>query len=312
MTTGVVSAKGRSIGISDASFENFIQTDAAINFGNSGGPLINMQGQVVGIATAINWGAENIGFAVPVNTLKEILPQLREKGQGQPRLSRHRHPQPRLHAGAGLRPRRAPTAPWCSRSSHNAPAKEAGIQHGDVILSVDGRKVKQTRDLINYVSAKGPNATVTLDVWRDGKTIQKQVKLRERPRPGRGTRPTDRKPEGSGGIDWLGIQYQDLTSSLRSAHGIPERRGRRHRDQRHADQPALRAVRAAGQHHHRGQRPADQERRGLREGRSRVPSREATCASTPCSFDPRGGSAEPVLRRRAGAERPLGPVDRYR
>ena len=81
VTTGVVSAKGRSIGISDVSFENFIQTDAAINFGNSGGPLVNMQGQVVGIATAINCGAENIGFAVPVNTLKEILPQLREKGK---------------------------------------------------------------------------------------------------------------------------------------------------------------------------------------------------------------------------------------
>ena len=113
VTTGVVSAKGRSIGISDVSFENFIQTDAAINFGNSGGPLLNMQGQVVAIATAINYGAENIGFAVPVNTLKEILPQLREKGQGQPRLPRHPRPQPRLHAGAGLRARRAPTAPWC-------------------------------------------------------------------------------------------------------------------------------------------------------------------------------------------------------
>src|SRR3954452_6597206 len=81
VTTGVISAKGRSTGISDGSFENFIQTDAAINFGNSGGPLINMQGQVVAIATAINYGAENIGFAVPVNTLKEVLPQLREKGK---------------------------------------------------------------------------------------------------------------------------------------------------------------------------------------------------------------------------------------
>src|SRR5688500_272991 len=81
VTTGVISAKGRSLGINDISFENFIQTDAAINFGNSGGPLVNMQGEVVGIATAINWGAENIGFAVPVNTLKEILPQLREKGK---------------------------------------------------------------------------------------------------------------------------------------------------------------------------------------------------------------------------------------
>jgi serine protease Do len=223
VTTGVVSAKGRSIGISgDASFENFIQTDAAINFGNSGGPLINMQGQVVAIATAINYGAENIGFAVPVSTLKEILPQLREKG----RVSRG-------YLGLGVRNLDYTQAQaWGLSNSdgalvqsveNNAPAKDAGIQHGDVILSVDGRKVKQTRDLINYVSARGPNATVRLDVWRDGKTVQKQVKLRERPAgQGEEDEVIESKPEGSRGVEWLGIQYQDLNNSLRSAHGIPQ------------------------------------------------------------------------------------------
>ncbi|HEY0513904.1 MAG TPA: trypsin-like peptidase domain-containing protein [Thermoanaerobaculia bacterium] len=220
VTTGVVSAKGRSIGISDASFENFIQTDAAINFGNSGGPLINMQGQVVAIATAINWGAENIGFAVPVNTLKEILPQLRERG----RVSRG-------YLGLGVRNLdytqaqawglSSPDGALVQSVEPNAPARDAGIQHGDVILSVDGRKVKQTRDLINYVSARGPNASVTLGVWRDGKTIQKQVKLRERPLGTDEQGPTNRKPEGNGGIEWLGIQYQDLAGSFRSSHGIP-------------------------------------------------------------------------------------------
>src|SRR5436190_7743642 len=72
VTVGVVSAKHRRIGISDTSFENFVQTDAAINFGNSGGPLINASGEVIGINTAINNGANSIGFAVPVNTLREI------------------------------------------------------------------------------------------------------------------------------------------------------------------------------------------------------------------------------------------------
>ncbi len=220
VTTGVVSAKGRSIGISgDASFENFIQTDAAINFGNSGGPLINMQGQVVAIATAINYGAENIGFAVPVNTLKDILPQLREKGK----VSRG-------YLGLGVRNLDYTQAQaWglpgtdgaLVQSVENGPAKDAGVQHGDVILAVDGHKVKQTRDLINYVSSKGPNATVTLDVFRDGKTIEKQVKLRERPATQGEEETPDRQPEGSSGIEWLGIQYQDLSSSMRSAHGIP-------------------------------------------------------------------------------------------
>src|SRR6184192_4847259 len=83
LTVGVISAKGRSLNLSDAtrSFENFIQTDAAINFGNSGGPLINVNGEVIGINTAMFRPAQNIGFAVPVNTLKNILPQLREKGK---------------------------------------------------------------------------------------------------------------------------------------------------------------------------------------------------------------------------------------
>lgn len=220
VTTGVVSAKGRSIGISDASFENFIQTDAAINFGNSGGPLINMQGQVVAIATAINWGAENIGFAVPVNTVKEILPQLRDKG----RVSRG-------YLGIGIRNLDFTQAQaWGLPSTDgalvqsvedNTPAEDAGVQHGDVILSVDGRKIKTTRDLIGYVSAKGPSASVTLDVWRDGKMVKKQVKLRERPGQN-DEEAAGRKPEGGRGIDWLGIQYQDLTNSLRGAQNVPE------------------------------------------------------------------------------------------
>ena len=219
VTTGVVSAKGRSIGISDASFENFIQTDAAINFGNSGGPLINMQGQVVAIATAINFGAENIGFAVPVNTLKEVLPQLREKGK----VSRG-------YLGIGIRNLDYTQAQaWglpntdgalVQSVEDDAPAVAAGIKHGDVILSVDGRKIKTTRDLINYVSAKGPNASVSLDIFRDGKTLTKSVKLAER--KVNTEMAQERKPEGRGGIDWLGIQYEDLTDSLKQGHNMPD------------------------------------------------------------------------------------------
>jgi len=84
VTVGVVSAKDRSGLTADAatrSFENYIQTDAAINFGNSGGPLINVNGEVIGINTAMFRPAQNIGFAIPVNTLKQVLPQLREKGK---------------------------------------------------------------------------------------------------------------------------------------------------------------------------------------------------------------------------------------
>ncbi len=81
VTVGVVSAKGRALGLSDRSFENYIQTDAAINFGNSGGPLVNLRGEVVGINTAINARGQNLGFAVPVKTANRILPQLRDHGR---------------------------------------------------------------------------------------------------------------------------------------------------------------------------------------------------------------------------------------
>jgi len=219
VTTGVVSAKGRSLGISDASFENFIQTDAAINFGNSGGPLLDLQGRVIGIATAINYGAENIGFAVPVNTLKQVLPQLEQKGKVSRgylgiqigNLSFAQAQAFGLSATEGA---------LVGSVEDGTPAEKAGVKHGDVILAVDGIKIKTTRDLINYVSAKGPSATVTLQLYRDGKTFDRQVKLSER--PGQQEQASKRPEKGDTGIDWLGIQYQDLTPGLRSSHGLPD------------------------------------------------------------------------------------------
>jgi serine protease Do len=219
VTTGVVSAKGRSIGISDVSFENFIQTDAAINFGNSGGPLVDMDGRVIGIATAINYGAENIGFAVPVNTLKQILPQLRDKGtvsRGYLGVQVNNLSYEQAQA-FGLE---SSDGALVGSVETGTPASKAGLRHGDIILSVDGIKVKQTRDLISYISAKAPNSSVTLDVWRDGKTAKREVKLGERPENDQvaETEPVD----GESGIDWLGLQYQGLSSSLRSLHGVPD------------------------------------------------------------------------------------------
>lgn len=219
VTTGVVSAKGRSIGISDVSFENFIQTDAAINFGNSGGPLVDMQGRVVGIATAINYGAENIGFAVPVNTLKQILPQLRDKGTVSRgylgvQIGNLTYDQAQAF---GLE---SSDGALVGSVEADTPASKAGLRHGDIILSVDGIKVKQTRDLISYISAKGPDTSVNLEVWRDGKTIQKEVKLSER--PGDEEVAEARPDEGDSGIEWLGLQYQGLSPSLRSLHGVPD------------------------------------------------------------------------------------------
>ena len=222
VTVGVVSAKGRALGISDISFENFIQTDAAINFGNSGGPLVNLKGEVVGIATAINYGAENIGFAVPVSTLEQILPQLEQKGKvSRGYLGIQIRNLDFEHAQAfGLQS----TDGALVESVEDGPAKEAGVNHGDVIVGVDDHQVAKTRDLIDFVAGKPPGTKVTLDVVRDGKHLSKSVKLSERP----GGEAAAAAPGGSSesGIDWLGISYQTLDEPIRQNHGIPaEARG---------------------------------------------------------------------------------------
>ncbi len=221
VTVGVVSAKQRQINISEEtrSFENFIQTDAAINFGNSGGPLVNMRGEVVGINTAINWGSENIGFAVPVDTLKEILPQLRDLGRVR-----------RGYLGmevADLSPEAAEAfdlpdtdGAMVMRVLPGLPAADAGLENGDIILEMDGRSVENTRGLIDYVSALGPDATVDLGILRDGQRLRREVELAERPTEG--TEPEANEQEPSAGIAWLGIRYQELTPALKATHDLPE------------------------------------------------------------------------------------------
>ena len=221
VTVGIVSAKGRAIGITqDTSFENFIQTDAAINRGNSGGPLVNLRGEVVGIATAMNWGAENIGFAVPVNTLAAVLPQLREKGKvsrGYLGINIQNLDYDRAQA-FGLEGK---AGALVTSVVDGSPADQAGVEHGDVVVAVDGRKVAETRDLIDYVSARPPGSSVKLEILRDGTQVEKKVELSERAAP-EGLEEDDDEGD-TRGIGWLGLDIQDLTPQLRESLGIPDR-----------------------------------------------------------------------------------------
>ena len=221
VTVGVVSAKNRSIGINDNSFENYIQTDAAINRGNSGGPLVDLDGRVVGIATAMNWGAENIAFAVPVNLLKDILPQLREKG----RVSRGYlgvNVQNLTYERSQAFGLESTDGALVVSLEPDTPAGKAGLEHGDIIVAADGRPIKTTRDLIGYVSDRGPDATVTLRILRDGQEIERKVKLGERPRLDEAVEDDGAPDRRPGGARWLGMDYQDLTPALRGSHGLPQ------------------------------------------------------------------------------------------
>ena len=162
VTVGVVSYLGRKL--FDSSLDDYIQTDAAINFGNSGGPLINARGEVIGINAAISSRASNIGFAVPINGATAILPQLRARGRVargyigvalrdvDADLQRSLHlPVSQRRAGAG-------------RHATARPAERAGLRPYDVIVGFDGATVANDDELIREISARAPGSTAQLRV----------------------------------------------------------------------------------------------------------------------------------------------------
>ena len=178
VTVGVVSFIGRKL--FDTSLDHYIQTDAAINFGNSGGPLINARGEVIGINAAISSRAANIGFAVPINQASMVLPQLREKG----RVSRGyigvalRDVDADLQRSLGLR---STDGALVQDVTAGSPGARAGVRTYDVIVAVDGKAVSGNDELIRLIATRQPGTTATLQIVRDGRSLNVPVKLAERP-----------------------------------------------------------------------------------------------------------------------------------
>jgi serine protease Do len=178
VTVGVVSFLGRKL--FDMSLDNYIQTDAAINFGNSGGPLINSRGEVIGINAAISSRASSIGFAVPINGASAVLPQLRARG----RVSRG-------YIGVGLRDvdqdlERSLQLPvnhgaLVQDITRGSPADRAGVRPYDVIVSLDDRPIANDDQLIREIAALSPGSPARLQLVRDGHQQTVTVKLAERP-----------------------------------------------------------------------------------------------------------------------------------
>jgi serine protease Do len=179
VTSGIVSAKGRHIG--QGPYDNFIQTDASINPGNSGGPLINMRGEVIGINTAIfsrSGGNIGIGFAIPINLVKELLPQLKGKGK----VTRGylgvliQKVTPEIADSLGMdRGRGALVA----NISKDGPAEKAGVKVGDVIIEFDGKEIKDSGDLPIIVARTPVDRRVRMKVLRDKKELQLTVSVGE-------------------------------------------------------------------------------------------------------------------------------------
>lgn len=183
VTAGIVSARGRDIGAGP--YDDFIQVDAAVNRGNSGGPTFNLNGEVIGINTAIfspSGGNVGIAFAIPASTARTVINDLIKSGSVE-----------RGWLGVQIQPVTADIAEslglaeaqgaLVTAPQDDAPAAKAGIQAGDVVTSVDGDMVKDPRDLAKKIAAMDPGKTVDITVWRNGKSETVKVEL--------GTLPTD-------------------------------------------------------------------------------------------------------------------------
>ena len=214
VTAGIVSAKGRS-GFGLATLENFIQTDAAINFGNSGGPLINLEGKVVGINTAIYGSTGNIGigFAIPVNMAKHVYNQLRAGGS----IVRgylgiwHKELTPELATGLGLEEDTKGVA--ISEVIEDSPAEKAGLKRYDVIVEFNGQPVQTANQFLNRVAMLEPGTKVKITVIRDGKQKTFNIRLGKRPST---EEITGAPPET---LEELGFSVQNLTDELAERYG---------------------------------------------------------------------------------------------
>ncbi len=225
VTAGIVSARNRDI--RSGPYDNYIQTDAAINRGNSGGPLFNLNGDVIGVNTAIispSGGSIGIGFAVPSNTVLPVIDQLREFGEVRRGWLGVKIQQvtDQVADGLGIRP---PRGALVAGVDEKGPAKPADIETGDVIVKFDGQDVKEMRDLPRIVADTPVGKDVEVVVIRKGQEVTKRVKLGrlKEEKQAALTPNKDNPPEEKPAVKKaLGLDLADLTASLRKEHKIKD------------------------------------------------------------------------------------------
>lgn len=215
VTAGIVSAKGRVIGAGP--YDNFIQTDASINPGNSGGPLFNMEGKVIGINTAIVAQGQGIGFAIPINMAKTILPDLKSKGKVT-----------RAWLGVSVQDVTEDIAKNLKLKDNSGalitevfkgdPADKAGLRSGDLITEVNGKKIKDTHELLLTIASFHVGDKIELKALRDGQEKSYQIVVTER----------KEQPEVASAGDMkenFGMTVQDITPDIARYLGIASRVG---------------------------------------------------------------------------------------
>jgi serine protease Do len=227
VTVGVVSGKGRRLEMGPDRLSTYIQTDAAINFGNSGGPLINARGEVVGINTAIirqsrasmmqRQVIQGINFALPIDVVRPHLDQLATQGTVR-----------RGYLGVSVQPvdaeaaefygMDAPRGAFISGVTEGTPAADAGLKAEDIILSVDGDELEGSSELVSIISNRNPGDKVELKILREGETITKTVTLGERTIGiDDEERPQPQEPTEDGEVSGLGFTVSPVPPQMREA-----------------------------------------------------------------------------------------------
>jgi serine protease Do len=228
VTMGIISAIGRG-GVGIVDYENFIQTDAAINMGNSGGALVDTKGQLLGINTAIfsrTGGNQGVGFAIPANLARDVMQSLREKGRVV-----------RGYIGASVQPltpelaeamklKGQPTGALVGEVAPNTPSQKAGIKTGDVITAVNGKKISDARELRLMIGSMAPGSRAQIQVNREGQEKKFDVQLIEMPAGVTEEGGPEASPEESTQPEkttvFGGVAVADITDDIRSALNLPK------------------------------------------------------------------------------------------
>ena len=228
VTMGIISAVGRG-GMGIVDYENFIQTDAAINMGNSGGALVDIKGELLGINTAIfsrSGGNQGVGFAIPANLARDVMQSLRDKGRVV-----------RGYIGASvqtLTPELAeamklkgqPTGALVGEVSPKTPSEKAGMKTGDVITVVNGKKISDSRELRLMIGSMPPGSKAQIQVNREGQTRMFDVQLTEMPAGVTEEAGPEGSPEESTQPEkttvFGGVAIADITDDVRSALNFPK------------------------------------------------------------------------------------------
>jgi serine protease Do len=228
VTMGIISAVGRG-GVGIVDYENFIQTDAAINMGNSGGALVDIKGQLLGINTAIfsrTGGNQGVGFAIPANLARDVMQSLREKGRVV-----------RGYIGAAVQPltpelaeamklKGEPTGALVGEVTPNSPSQRAGIKTGDVITAVNGKKINDARELRLMIGSMAPGTKAQIQVNREGQTKIFDIQLVEMPAGTTEEGGPEASPEESAQPEkttvFGGVAVADVTDDIRTALNLPK------------------------------------------------------------------------------------------